>query len=360
MKVIRSSFYQALKELARVADTRAHLPILKTVRLEAHDGQLTVAAANLETYVTCCLSADGDLAAICLPAKPLLQIVKTEGKGGAGIVEFENLENNRCAVRVDDISTKLTCLDPNDFPVPPGSDEKLEWSPVATLPSSSFRDALTFVLTAASDDPTRMNINGIFLSGAWAIGTDGHRLHRSPLPASIAAPLLIPTESAEIVYRLTHLTEHTRIECAKGFARFKSDSWQVDTKLIKGNFPDVEHVIPAKEHQLTRLIVDAAAFSKAISRLRRLSKAPRVKVRVNGTITLSTWDDEIGEAEIVVPTLQSNHIGEDLMIAYNPLYLLDALHGADSKVEMSFAGPTDPLRIDLSDDRLAIVMPVRV
>lgn len=362
MRVEQRLFYNALKELAHVVKQKARLPILTTVKLEAHDGQLFMAASDLETYVTCHIPAEGELATICLPPKILLELVKPKGRNNAGVVEFESLEKSICAIRVNDISTQLVCIEPLDFPVPScekGS-EKLDWSLVANVPSEPFQNAIAFVIRAASNDSIRLNLNCVFLNGTWATATDGHRLHRAPLPVSIIMPLLVPTAAMLIICRLYNQSENISIKKAKEFIRFQLGSWQVDTKLIFGQFPNTDNVIREKDLQTTRLIVNTAVFNKALFQIRKISKELQVTFCVNNIITLSVSNAEIGEAKIVVPTLQSSHVGDDLVTHYNPVYLFDALFGAGSSVEMSFAGARDQLRIDISGDFLAVIMPIIV
>ena len=97
----------------------------------------------------------------------------------------------------------------------------------------------------------------------------------------------------------------------------------------------------------------------ASGRVARVSSSRLVKMTVNGVVTLSTSDIDLGDAETVVPVISNNHSGEDLVTGYNAAYITDAIANS-AKVTLSMGRCLDPLRVDLPDGRIAVVMPVRV
>jgi hypothetical protein len=82
-------------------------------------------------------------------------------------------------------------------------------------------------------------------------------------------------------------------------------------------------------------------------------------MQVNGVLTLKSWDADDATAEIEVPTLDSNHQGDDLITGFGLAYLQDAMRTAGPQVQMGFGGQLDPLRVD-TGDRLAVIMPLRL
>jgi DNA polymerase III sliding clamp (beta) subunit (PCNA family) len=92
-----------------------------------------------------------------------------------------------------------------------------------------------------------------------------------------------------------------------------------------------------------------------------VSKNGSVKLRVNGAITMSAEDPDLGEAEVVVPSIESNHEGKDLVVGFNSAYLRDALAAKDSDTfEVGFSGAVGPARIEAGGGRMAVVLPMRV
>jgi DNA polymerase-3 subunit beta len=86
----------------------------------------------------------------------------------------------------------------------------------------------------------------------------------------------------------------------------------------------------------------------------------RFKASPDGTLTLLAQTAEVGDDEA---PLTADVKGEEVQIAFNARYVLDALAvvGTD-EVQLSFNGPLSPgvIRPVGSDDYLCIIMPVRV
>jgi DNA polymerase-3 subunit beta len=86
-----------------------------------------------------------------------------------------------------------------------------------------------------------------------------------------------------------------------------------------------------------------------------------VRLRIgDGTLTLLAQTAEVGDDEA---PLTANVQGDDVQIAFNARYMLDALSALDSdEVQLSFNGSLQPgvIRPVGKDDYLCIIMPVRV
>jgi len=86
-----------------------------------------------------------------------------------------------------------------------------------------------------------------------------------------------------------------------------------------------------------------------------------VRLRIGeGTLTLLAQTAEVGDDEA---PLSATVKGDDVQIAFNARYMLDALSALDSdEVILSFNGSLQPgvIRPVGSDDYLCIIMPVRV
>jgi len=358
MRVDRVEFHDAMKQMARVADDKSALPILRHVLIAAKDGRIQLRATDLEDSLTCSLTAEGKLTA-CLPAKLLCQLVKPESKRDAGDVCLEAMPDNKVSVQVDGLSTVLMGLDPNDFPM--GIGEDLNWSLLAMWPAKDLRESLKYVLTASSRDETRQNLQSVFFNAGHMVCTDGHRLHLASIPSELETSLLVPATAAETLRRVLSDGDQVVIARSDDHIRFGAGQWQLDARLMDESYPDTKQVVPEKSDQETRLVVETKVFSKALSRVSRLSSEKQVKFVVNGTFTITSHDYDLGQAKTVVPTVENNHEGKDLVIGYNVAYLLDALKTKDEAVELRLSDPLSPVRMDMPEaGRLAVVMPIRI
>ena len=120
-------------------------------------------------------------------------------------------------------------------------------------------------------------------------------------------------------------------------------------------------VVPRAGDESIRISVEAAALAAALTRVARATRGHSAKFKVNGAITLSSWAEELGEAELTVPVLTSTHHGDDdVVIGLDTRYLRDALATAATTADLRFGGQLDPVRVDLPGEKMAVLMPLRV
>jgi DNA polymerase-3 subunit beta len=355
MKTSRRLFHEAMKELVHLATGKASTPILNHVLLEVFDDRLTVTATDLTTTLDCEMPAEGPLSC-CLPARMLAALTKPEGRGNAGDVEIE-LVGDVASIVVEGLRTRLPTMPVEEFPAAPG-DTITDWRLLAMWPAEQIRDALAYVLPAASTDGSRPHLNGVCIGPNRIAATDGHRLHVVPLPTALQEEMILPLGTAQVLRRL--LDEDSHIVIARGgdVVRVRIGSWQVDTKLVDARFPPVDKVIPSRDRTV-RVSLETAVLRKALDRVSRLSRDGALRMTVNGVLTLSTSDPDLGDAEVVVPVLESNHVGDDIVTGFRLAYLRDAVTTQQALVELGLEGPADALRVD-ADDHVAVVMPMRL
>ena len=360
MHLNRLSLSDALCTLTKVAPPNGPLPILRCVRLDAVGGVLTLTATDLDQRLSVDIDVDLDRSlSACLPAKMLATVVKPERKTDGGQVEIQPDGDNAFAVTVDDVSTRLFGLPHDDFPAVLAPVD-IDWRMAAVWPAAPLSESLGFVLPAISRDETRPNLNGACLTGDVIAATDGHRLHCAPLPGALAEPVILPRAACETLHRVLGDAGQVVVARAEEYLRLRVGKWTLETKLIEGAFPDTEQVIPARRGLPLMLTLETKTLDKALARIAKLSSTNQIKVTVNGAVKLAIWDAELGEAEIEVPVVASNHSGEDLVTGFNGSYLRDALKAGNGTVNISLGEEMTPMRMDGENGKLAVVMPMRV
>ena len=358
MRVDRRELHNALSELARLAPKNHTLPALERVLLSASNGTLTLTTTDLSRRLSCQLPAEGDIN-VSVHCKLLVQVIKFEGRGAAGTVEFYQ-DDEKVSVLADGLTTHLRTMLPGEFPAEHSPTKMEPWSLLGMWPSAPLGDALTFVLLAASKDESRPHLCTVLLQDQDAVTTDGHRLHLAPLPVALTQPLLLPAEGAGTLNRILNKGEQVILAQAGEVLRAKVGPYQLDIRLSDKKFPPYNQVIPNQDNQPTHIQVQAKLLSKALTRVSRLTCDKRLKLRINGSITMTTWESEEGAAEIEVPVSRSNHEGEDLHIGFDAPYLQQAVAKGVEEVELGFAGELDPMRVDQAGGRVAVIMPLRL
>jgi len=358
MQVDRRQLYAALKELVRVAPSKAATPALEMVHLAASDGLLTAATTDLTRRLSCQLPAEGDLD-VCVHGKLLSNVIKPEGRGDAGVVEIVR-DSDKVNVLADGLISHLHPTTSVDFPVCPAPKKSEPWSLVAMWPAAPLKDALSFVLPAASRDEARAHLCTVLLADSDVVTTDGHRLHLARLPAPVPHPLLLRAPAAATLTRMLAHGDQVILARAGEVLRIKVGTSQLDTRLSDARFPPHQQVIPDLKAQPVHVRLQAKLLSRALSRVSRLTRDKRLRFQINGAITLTTWESDEGGAEIEVPVESSNHEGDDLKIGFDSPYLTQAIPGGTQEISLGFGGPLDPLRMDLEEGKLAVVMPLRL
>ena len=356
MRINRRALHGVLQTLSRVADPRSTLAAYQHVHLVAADGKLVLTATDGDRTLTADLPCDGDLPETCLPVKPLTTLSKPESKGSDGDVVID-VDDQVATIIVDGVTSKLATFPVEDFPA--GNED--DFSLVAFWPAAPLAESLAFCLPTVCTDVTRPHIASLCLHEVMA-STDGHRLHICPLPTQLQDELLVPLQSAQVLQRiLKGASGNIIIARSEDRVKMRVGIFTLESKVTDATFPPIDQVIP-KGHE-TRIVVDAAGFSKALKKVGSLSsdRLKGVRMTINGVIELSSSEEDC-ESKVMVTPLENNHDAEtpDIVLGVNMAYMVDALARDKGQVTMEFGKPLDPILVRHEDDRLSVVMPMRV
>ncbi len=200
--------------------------------------------------------------------------------------------------------------------------------------------------------------------GLRLVSTDSYRLAVRDLPgAAVLRPgqqVLVPSRALDEVARILDSDSEVTIVLGDNDVTFEIGGLHVSTQLITGDFPDYRKLIPATRPQ--PLILGRQEFMDALRRV-KLMAAEHTPVKLTmrpDLLELRTVNSEVGEA---VEELDAKYDGEELMVAFNPEYLLQGLEvctGDDISVESTDPSKPAMLRAIDSSDFLYLLMPVRV
>ena len=183
----------------------------------------------------------------------------------------------------------------------------------------------------------RHYLNGLYLElkddFLTAVATDAHRLAINTFEVSAGSSFsgIVPRKSvnemtkflADADGEVSLLITDSSIELNTGNITFKS-------KLIDGNYPDFNQVIPSGDSFV--LEVDVKELSESLSRVSVLSSDKYRGIRLNvsdGSLMVSANnpEEEAGEE-----TLSVNYSGENIDIAFNVNYLQEILSHQEGNV----------------------------
>jgi DNA polymerase-3 subunit beta len=370
----RAALLRSLGHVQSVVERRNTIPILSNVLLRAGDGELSLAATDMDLEIVETVPATvGRPGGTTAPAHTLFDIVRKLPDGSQVELDIGG-DGTILTLRAGRSQFKLSCLPVEDFPQLSSGELKHNFS-VAAADLRALIDRTRF---AISTEETRYYLNGIYLHAAKsksgsletsvlrAVATDGHRLARveMPLPdgAEAIPGVIIPRKTVTEIRKLVdEAADRIELSLSDNKIRFGFDSVVVTSKLIDGTFPDYERVIPVGNDKVME--VDAKLFAAAVDRVATISteKSRAVKLSlVRGALTLSATSPESGSA---TEELEVNYAESPLEIGFNSRYLLDITQQIEGEgAQFTLADAASPTIIrDVADSTaLYVLMPMRV
>lgn len=365
LSILQQDFLPILSGVSRSVGIRTTLPVLGNILLSTEGKKLKTAATNLEIgvikYISAEISEEGE---ITIPAKTFLEIIQSLV---ATKIEFETV-GEILNVSAGKFKASINGIAANEFPVIPLPEGKGIGFKKEILKSCSQ------ILFAAASDEGRPILTGILTqiknSKIDFVATDGFRLAHKEVKIEDLSDFkcLIPKRTFEEVLRIVDEEsgeEDLGIEIFTQLSQnqiiFKAGQTIVSSRLIEGNFPSWEKIIPSDFK--ARAIIDRSGLVSA-------SKLASVFARNEANVvTFNVQKDKfIISSEAKELGSQTNEIeaqieGEELEIAYNGRFLLDVLSATSAtQLIMEFSGPLSPTLVKpVGIEGLEyIIMPVRL
>lgn len=357
----KDTLVEGLSKLVPITEKKSPLPILSHVLMELDGSNITLTATDLEvglkTSLDCNVVEPGK---ITVPARKFFEIVKELRSGPIVVTSNERYRLNIISVPS---SFDLAGMDSADFPV---------WSDHSSIETSETHTETLIrmmdkTLFAASNDESRFNLNGVLFeredNKTKLVSTDGHRL------AVIETDLLLPDETRFIapkkgLVELKRFLENMKQKVSFGFEKknliVKTERAMMTVRLIDGDYPDYNKVIPQTEGQ--KAFIDRNSFVQSLKRVGILTSDKSRGININlseDELKLSVSNPDLGSAEDSIPI---DYKGDEVKIIINVLYLLDALNVISSeKVSVEYHKEGAPIIIKPcpEQDYFNIVMPMR-
>lgn len=366
----KETFLKGLGRIQGIVEKRNTIPVLANVLLEGSDGELHVTATDLEVGMRSSYPANiGKPGKITVSAKKLYEIIKELPDRE---VAFNAKDNCWIEVRCGKALFNIVGLAADEFPNFPQSNQMKG----IALSSALCKEVIEKTFFAMSQDESKYNLNGIYLRASdnngtaqlRLVATDGHRLSMIEKPISGTVPdelkrgLILPRKG---VLELKRLAEEGDADLILNFqdnnAVVRKEQTVIVMRLVDGEFPDYERVIPKTNDQEALIAVDP--FLHALRRMLILSseKSRGVKMQLKpGLLEVSSSNPELGDAR---EELDLDYQGPEITIGFNARYLLDILQVQDEiRVRMIFKDQLSPglLRPEKGEGFLAVVMPMRL
>jgi DNA polymerase III subunit beta len=359
--VPKDELVSALGVVSRAVSTRTSVQILSGILIEARDGELKLAATDMELSLraTALAQTEGD-GAIVLPGKTLVDIARLL-PGDEVTIEHKPAES---VVHVTAGSAEYTLhtYNPEDFPRLP----ELDAVQTFVVDRESLLETIHRVARAASRDESRPVLTGILVSfrdgKIIMAATDSYRLAVKETELGGSTPELeaiVPSRALQELARIAAAGETIEVGVHENQVLFSLEGVWLTTRRIDGQFPNYRQLLPeAFEHELTLPRVELLDVVRRAAVM--IQRATPLQLRfAEGELTVIARTQDVGESKESMPV---GFTGDTLEIGFNADFLRDGLESMDGDdVRLKLISPLRPAVIQgEGDDFTYLVMPIRL
>jgi DNA polymerase-3 subunit beta len=368
--VERAHLLKSLGHVQSVVEKRGTIAVLSNVKIEAKGDSVSLTATDMDIAIVEKVQATVNKAgSTTVPAHTFYDIVR-KLPDGAQIELSTSEDGGKVTIRAGQSRFSLACLPVDDFPVMAEGELNHNF----TLKSAECMSLIDKPSFAVSTEETRYYLNGIYLHAAGngkdkvlrAVATDGHRLARIEVAVPAGADgmpgVIVPRKAIHELKKLIEGSDgDVEISLSETKIRFVCGNAVLVSKLIDGNFPDYERVIPSNNDKLME--VDCKLFTQSVDRVSVISseKSRAIKFKLeNGKLTLSASSPEHGTASEEIDVTYSAGLIE---VGFNSRYLLEMMGRIEGDTaQFLFNDGSAPAIVrDTADvGALYVIMPMRV
>ena len=365
MRVIcaRKDLYEGVQTAGRAVSGRTSLPILGHLLIKTEEDKIHIVATDLEIGMECIVEANVlEEGSLTVPARVLTEFLAALPETD---VDLSVDESNTVTLKCGTSDFSILGLPPEEFPMLPEVREEVSF----TIDPEVLRDGIKKTSFAISLDESRAILTGILMQvaeeGLKLVATDTHRLCMQDCPLVESMGVVNAIVPGRAMNELSRIVPESKdkisVAISASQVMFKIDSTILISRLIEGQFPNFEKVIP-KEHtkkmtipteQLLQSVKRAAIVARENSNRSILSAE-------DGKLIVTAESGNVGKAHEEVEVIKE---GDDFKMAFNAKYLLDVLNVIETEaIEVELSGEVSPalFRPQGQDDYTYVLMPMQV
>ncbi len=383
---LQANLARGLAIVGRAVAARPTLAVLSHVLLstgQTGDSQfegnaLKLAATDLELFVVCWIGSrveqEGE---ITLPARLLTDLINS-------------LPQERIDLKLDGQTLHLTCarneadvkgIDAQEFPLIPTVEDQDQ----VQLEPELLKQIISQVVFAAATDESRPILTGVLArfedDTLTLAAADGFRLSvrsaKLPAPAPQPISVVIPAKALHELARvgsdekepigmyITPSRSQVLFHLQSNAGANEGRIFGIDlvSRLIEGNFPDYQQIIP-KSHT-TRTVLNTVDFIKACktANIFARNEANIVQLEIDPEkqlVEITATSAEMGDSVI---DLNATVEGDPVTIAFNVRFLIEVLTVIDDAqviLETSSSASPGVLKPVGSQDFIHVIMPMHI
>ncbi|HNX83364.1 MAG TPA: DNA polymerase III subunit beta [Bacteroidales bacterium] len=361
-----------LQAISRVISTKNTLPILDNFLFNISGNDLEITASDLESTLITRMHLDNITGSgtVALPARILLDTLKEFSEQP---LTFD-INPDTMAVVINSENGRFSIVGQNgiDFPVLPVIKKEKRFG--FNVPSEVLLTGISRTLFATADDELRPVMGGILVEASTTnltfVASDAHKLvryQRSDAKADDNASFILPKKPASLLKNiLPRESGVVSVEFDDRNAFFNLSDYRVVCRLVEGNYPNYNSVIPKNNPRKVR--IDRLEFYNILRRVSVFSNQASNLVKLQFTpnqITVSAQDVDFSIS--AYERHKCLYEGDDMEIGFKSVFLIEILSNiASQDVVIELADPTRaglflPSETSNEDeDLLMLLMPMMI
>lgn len=335
-----------LQAIGRVISTKNTLPILDNFLFNISGNDLEITASDLESTLITRMQLDNITGSgmVAIPARILLDTLREFSEQP---LTFD-INTDTMAIVISSENGQFSIVGQNgiDFPVLPVI--KQEKRVGFNMPAEVLLAGISRTLFATADDELRPVMGGILVEASTAnltfVASDAHKLvryQRSDARADDNASFILPKKPASLLKNiLPRESGVVSVEFDDRNAFFNLSDYKVVCRLVEGNYPNYNSVIPKNNPRRVR--IDRLEFYNILRRVSVFSNQASNLVKLQFTpnqITVSAQDVDFSIS--AYERHKCLYEGDDMEIGFKSVFLIEILSNiASQDVVIELADPT--------------------
>jgi len=366
--VSSSALLSVLSTTGKVINNKSSLPILEHFLMELKGGQLRVTASDSETTLIGTLDVENveREGMVAAPAKVLLDVLKecsempltfdvNEGTWEIKITWHSGGSSVPGANPVSYPTSKTLAEDKNEI----------------TVDVDTLVNGINKTIFATADDDFKPMMNGVFFniepSAITYVATDAHKLVKftAEHQNNVAASFILPKKPANLLKSmLLKEEEDVNISFDQSNAVFTLKNYTLICRLIEGNYPNYNAVIPAANPN--KMLIDRIEFLNGIKRVAVCANSATNLIRLDiadNKLTLTAQD--VNFYVSANESLNCSYDGVPISIGFKSIFLVEILANIETPTvlvelaDSTRAGVFKPVYDDVqSTSTLMLLMPM--
>ena len=369
----KTLFLQALNTTKRAISSKNAIPILSTIKIDVTPEGVALSGSNGQISIENFISIKDENAGLLVtsPGSILLEatfFINVVSSLPDVTLDFKEIEQKQVLLTSGKSEITLKGKDADQYP----RIQEIAASNPLVLETKLLKQLINETAFAASVQESRPILTGVHFvlsdnKDLKTVATDSHRMSQKVITLEKNGDnfdVVIPSRSLrEFTSVFSDDIETVEVFFANNQILFRSEHISFYTRLLEGNYPDTDRLIPTEFN--TEATFNVANLRFAMERARLLSNATQngtVKLEFkNGVVSSHVHSPEVGRVNEEIDT--SAVSGEDLSISFNPTYLIEALKAIDSEqVVIRFISSVRPFTLVPEENEqgfIQLITPVR-